>query len=93
MKKESPKFRITREDLLKMKEIDVRTIDPSELADIEDVKINTELPYEERLHDYIRQIKNPYCYRCRGMVIKISFSGQRTMEECLKAAMYAEKEN
>lgn len=93
MKNETPKIQITREDLNKMKEIDIRTVNPSELADIDEVTINTDLPYEERLHDYIRQIKNPYCYRSKGMIVKISFSGHRSLEECLKAAMSAEKEN
>lgn len=33
-----------------MKEIDVRTLEPSELADIDEVVINTDLPYEERFN-------------------------------------------
>ena len=45
MKKETPKIQITREDLNKMKEIDIRTVNPSELADIDEVTINTDLPY------------------------------------------------
>lgn len=93
MNNKTPKIKITREELNKMKEIDIRSVEPSELADIDEVVINTDLRYEERLHDYIRQIKNPYCYRCKGMIVKISFAGQRSLEECLKAAMNAENEN
>ena len=87
----APKFQITREELDKMKEVDIRTVDPDTLVDIDDVKINTDLPYEERMQDYIRQIKNPYCYRCKGVVVKISFSGKRRLEDCLKEAMESDK--
>ena len=41
--------------------IDIRMVDTSSLVDIEQVQIQTELPQEERIADYIRQIKNPYC--------------------------------
>ena len=38
-----------------------KIIDRDKLVDIRDVVINTDLPKEERIKDYIRQIKNPYC--------------------------------
>lgn len=91
MKKDNDKRIITRDELTRMKEVDIRTVDPLELVDIEEVIINKELPYGERMYDYIRQIKNPYCYRCNGMIVKISFSGQQSLEDCLKAAMSLEK--
>lgn len=71
-----------------MAQVDIRTVDPKELVDIESVKIRTDLPDEERVADYIRQIKNPYCYLYKGMVIKISFSGKRRLEDCLKACLF-----
>ena len=61
-------------------------IDMSELVDISTVKINTDLPVKERIKDYIRQIKNPYCYLDHGVLIKISFAGTKSLDECLKAA-------
>ena len=54
--------------------IDIRTVDIDTLRDIRDVKINTDLPKEERILDFIRQIGNPYCYRHGKYVIKISFT-------------------
>ena len=46
MRNKTPK--ITREELNKMKEVDIRKVDASELMDIDEVVINTDLPYEER---------------------------------------------
>ena len=76
------------EHLQEMAQVDIRTVDPKELVDIESVKIRTGLPDEERVADYIRQIKNPYCYLYKGMVIKISFSGKRRLEDCLKDCLF-----
>lgn len=78
---------VTREELQKMSEVDIRTVNPDELVDITDVKINSDLPKEERIKDYIRQIKNPYCYRCHGVTVKISFAGKKKLEDCIRDAM------
>lgn len=73
----------TPEEMQEMAEIDIRTVDTSSLVDIEQVQIQTELPQEERIADYIRQIKNPYCYISHGVAVKISFTGKCTLEEGL----------
>lgn len=64
----------TKEEIEAMKNIDVRTVDINTLRDIRDVKVNTDLPKEERVLDFIRQIGNPYCYRHGKYVVKISFA-------------------
>lgn len=74
----------------RMKEVDIRSIDTKDLVDIDTVKIQKELPVEERLKDYLRQIKNPYCYLSHGVVVKISFAGTRTLEECLESCIAME---
>lgn len=72
------------EDLRKLVEVDIRTVDPKDLVDIQDVKIDESLPIPERVRDYIRQIRNPYCYLSHGTIVKIRFTGTKTLEECLK---------
>lgn len=63
----------TREEIEAMQNVDIRTVDPSTLRDIRDVKVNTDLPKQERILDFIRQIGNPYCYRHGKYVVKVSF--------------------
>ena len=70
-------------NLRELASVDIRTIDQEELVDMENVKIDPELPVQERVMDYIRQIKNPYCYRSHGVIVKISFAGTRKLEEFL----------
>lgn len=78
------KFLYTEEEITQMQQMDVRMVDKETLVDIKDVQINTELPERERMIDFISQIKNPYCYLSKGVVVKISFAGKTTLEECLK---------
>ena len=44
------------------------------LIDIRDIKINSEASKEERIKDFISQIKNPYLYKCGKIIVKVSFS-------------------
>ena len=78
------------EKLQEMAAVDVLSVDPDDLVDITDVEINKELPVKERVLDYVRQIKNPYCYISHGVIVKLSFAGKRTLEECLAACVSAE---
>lgn len=93
MANKKTKLSITREELKAMSEMDVRSIDREKLVDIKTVNIKTELPDKERMSDFIEQIGNPYCYLCNGMVIKTRFAGKQSLEDCLKATMFAEKDN
>ena len=71
--------------LREMKEIDIRTVDPETLVDIKNVSINTDLPIDERKKDYIKQVKNPYCFKCGKVVVKMSFAETKaTLEDQLE---------
>lgn len=73
-----------------LQDIDILTVDPKDLVDIKDVTIREELPLPERVRDYIQQIKNPYCYLSHGTVVKIRFTGSRTLEECINSCISME---
>ncbi len=67
-----------------MKNVCVKTVDRKELVDRNSVKIDGKAPRDERLREFIQQIKNPYCYRDGKTVVKISFSNtDLTMEDCV----------
>lgn len=56
-------YDLTEMDLEELKQVDVRTVDPATLVDIEEIEIDRTLPKEERIREFIRQIRNPYCFR------------------------------
>lgn len=57
-----------------MKTIDVRTVDPETLVDVTGIVIDESLSKEERKAEYLRQVKNPYCFRVGDVVIKNVYS-------------------
>ena len=76
--------------LEQMKNTDVRSVDPAVLVDIRDVSVNTDLPKEERMLDYLGQIKNPYCFKCGKTVVKVSFADTNaTIEDRLEKYLLA----
>jgi len=69
-----------------LKNTDIRTVDADTLVDIRDVRVNADLPKQERLLDFISQIKNPYCYKCGKAVVKVSFAEtEATLEDRLES--------
>lgn len=79
-----------RTPLEELQNIDPQTVDRSTLVDVADIRIDESLPIEERLKEFIRQVKNPYCYLDHGRVVKISFTGTRSMEDLLLACAESE---
>ena len=74
----------TMNNLEELKRVDPRTVDRSTLVERGTIQINPNMPREERLNEYIKQIKNPYCYLDGKTVVKISFESIDTsMEDCI----------
>ncbi len=72
-------------DFNAMRNVDIRTVDRDTLVDINAVRIDESLPQPEKILQYIRQIGNPYCYRCGDVVIKERFSDNgRSLNDCLE---------
>ena len=57
-----------------MKNVDVRTVDRDSLVDINEIEIDDSLPPKERAAEFLRQIKNPYCFRVGTVVVKNVYS-------------------
>lgn len=59
--------------------------DTSALVDIKDVSVDKNLTKEERIAEFIRQIKNPYCFKCGKFTVRAQFSESSvSLEDCLK---------
>lgn len=57
----------------------------AELADIRTVTVDQSLPKEERIAEFLRQIKNPYCFKCGKFTVQAQFSPNGvSLEDCLK---------
>lgn len=71
-----------------MRNVDVTKVDIQDLVDIKEVRVNRSLSKKNQMIDYVRQIKNPYCYIYGDYVVKISFEDTAvTLTERLKELM------
>ena len=56
-----------------------------ELADIRDVSVDPNLSREERIAEFLRQIKNPYLFKCGKFTIRAKYADNGvSLEDCLK---------
>lgn len=69
-------------NLEELKQIDVRTVDLATLVDIEEIEIDRALPKEDRIREFIRQIRNPYCFRVGKVAVSVGYAeGGITFEQ------------
>jgi len=72
-------------DFEAMQSVDVRTINRESLVDIRDVSIDPDLPFIEKAKVFLNQIKNPYCFRCGDVVVKVAHANtETTIDDCME---------
>ncbi|MBM6721493.1 DUF6870 family protein [Pseudoflavonifractor phocaeensis] len=53
------------------------------LVDIRDVKLDSRLEQSERIRSFLRQIKNPYCFKVGDIVVNVAYTeGGATLNDC-----------
>lgn len=77
-----------KEKIQKMKDVDIRTVNCSQLVDLNTVVIDENQSVEERMESFVEQIKNPYCFRVGDIAVKIVYKEngptfQQNFEEML----------
>ena len=55
---------------------DITSTDRARLADIREIKVDEELPADEKIAQFIGEVKNPYCFLVGDVPIKIRFKPQ-----------------
>lgn len=63
-----------------MKNVSPKTVDRSTLVQRSSVRLDPAAPREDRLREFIKQIRNPYCYLDGKTVVKISFAETDTTD-------------
>ena len=65
---------LSREELLKMREMTFEDIDPKEIQDVEKLKIDVKKSKPEKVREILESGKNPYFLKYKGITIKIGFA-------------------
>lgn len=67
-------------------DVDICTVQKESVVDIRDIKIDSSKSREERIADYIKQVKNPYLLQCNDIIVKMSFGeSKETLEDKLES--------
>lgn len=81
---------LSKEELRKMEQADLREADPDALVDISGIEIDMKKPVPARVEDYVRKVGNPFLVRVGEYVVKIGYSDQAgTLNDRMK--QYARK--
>ena len=76
---------IDRLQLQELRDIDITQVDRNILVDIKDVKIDSSLSADEKVDSFIEQIKNPYCFLCGDIPVRIRFvSESKSLKKSLR---------
>lgn len=72
-----------------MKQVDIRHVDKGELVDLNSVHIDDTAPVAQRIDDFVKQIRNPYCFRIGDVAVKVNYqkdgpSFQQNIEDLLR---------
>ncbi|MDE7331062.1 MAG: hypothetical protein K2O16_02315 [Lachnospiraceae bacterium] len=67
---------LSKEELQKMEQIDIRDADADALADISGIEIDMEKSVSDRVEDYVQKAGNPFLVRVGEYVVKIGYSDQ-----------------
>ena len=68
------KFGLAQMNLEKLRQVDVRTVDLETLVDIREIEIDRSLPKEGRQKEFMRKIRNPYCFRVGKVAVSVGFA-------------------
>lgn len=65
---------ITSSELEVMNRENIEIINRNVLADLSAIHIRQDLPHEEKILDFLEQIKNPYCFLCGDVPVRVCFT-------------------
>ena len=59
------------------------------LVDIQEVHVNRALPREQRISEFVRQIKNPYLFKCGQFTVHVGFTANGvSLEDCIAGLLH-----
>ncbi len=77
---------LTREELLRMRNMSFEEVNPEEIPDLKDMDIDVTKSKREKILGVLESGRNPYFIKTGNVVVKIGFaSTSRTIEEALES--------
>ena len=72
------------EKLERCRNINLEDVTLDDVNEVSSIKIDRRKPSSERILEFITKVKNPYIFKVKGKVVRISFTDtDKTAEDCL----------
>ena len=72
------------EKLKRCREIPLDEVNPDDVDETTDIKIDKRKSSNERILDFLNKVKNPYIFKVKGKLVRIRFSDtDKTADDCL----------
>ena len=65
---------VSLERLHQLRDTKLQDINDDELVELKSVVVDKTRPVPERVADFIEKIRNPYCFKVDGVVVKLKFT-------------------
>ena len=76
---------LSKEELCKMEQADIKEAIPDHLADISKIKIDMKKSVSARVEEYVQKVGNPFLVRVGDYVVKIGYSDcEETLNDRMK---------
>ena len=76
---------LSKEELCKMEQADIKEAVPEHLADISKIKIDMKKSVSARVEEYVQKVGNPFLVRVGDYVVKIGYSDcEETLNDRMK---------
>lgn len=73
-----------KDKLERCRKISLEDIQPEDVDEITEIKIDKRKSSNERILDFLNKVKNPYIFKVNGRLVQIGFSNNgKTADECL----------
>ena len=81
-------YKELKEKLERCKNQKLEDINPDDVDEITDIKIDKRKSSNERILDFLNKTKNPYIFKVNGTLVRIGFSEtNRTADDCLTSVL------
>ena len=72
------------EKINRCKNMKLEDINPDDVDEISSIKIDRRKSSNERILDFLNEVKNPYIFKVNGKLVRIRFSDtEKTADDCL----------
>lgn len=74
----------TMEELLSMKDSDIRQAVREQLVDLNEIHIDKKQPVDARIRNYLEQVHNPFLVKSGEYVVKFQYTDcEKDMNDCM----------